>query len=248
MNTTGHSDHVELSLLGVDGSREPSITNYPSKFSERGRSIWKELLESPQYKRALSSFKSRDDQWTWCIRSYLKLCPRSGVFPFATATQQSNNDTVVRFLTLARRRAINYLDRIGMFRKVQIVSVDRVYQVSGSSFGVTATANLAAILDPTFPRWLQSAPPGPLFRTSGDSRMFVHDLFNNIDSRVSFTFDLQYNYHPKLVMTVNCQTPLAFLNARRPPTESEMKAYAENTIWLPIVRAHRFKGVWNRLF
>lgn len=249
INVKAHTDHVELSLLNVDGSKDPSIYNFPTKFSPAGQRIWKELLLSPQYQRAKSSFKSRDDNWTWMLTSYLRMCEKSGVMAFKNSSQQSKVDAVTAFMTVARRRAVQFFDSVGMFEKAAPFITSREYIFTPKSFAVLTTAQLYQIKDPTFVAWLQSHPPdGPLFRASGHSAVFTRSLFNNIDSGVSFEFHSANMYRPVMKMLVQCQTPIAYGNTRSLPTEQSARDFAENTIWLPLVRSHRFANVGNRLF
>lgn len=242
------TDHVELSLLNIDGSKDPSLYNFPTKFSIAGRRVWAELLKSPQYARAKLSFKSRDDDWSWVLRAYLTLCNKAGVMAFKGATEQSKVDAVTAFLTVARRRAIKFFDDTGFFEKTKLFLTSREYGIFEDHFTVTTRAQLRPITDPTFTDWLRSHPPGPLFRPTGVARQFTKSLFNNIDSGVVFTFDAVYMVRPILTMTMQCETPIAYGHTRSLATEQAAREYAEQTIWLPLVRSHRFRNATNRLF
>lgn len=242
------TDHVELSLLNIDGSKDPSLNNFPSKFSTAGRRVWAELLESPQYAKAKLSFKSRDDDWTWMLRAYLRLCGKAGVMAFKGSSEQSKVDAVTAFLATARRRAIKYFDDIGFFEKTKLFLTSREYGVYSDHFVVVTRAQLLPIRDPTFTDWLCSHPPGPLFRPTGVAGQFVKSLFNNIDSGVTFEFNGVYMVRPMLTMTMQCQTPIAYSHTRDLATEQSAQAFAEQTIWMPLVRAHRFRNANNRLF
>jgi hypothetical protein len=242
------TDHVELSLLNIDGSKDPSLYNFPTKFSTAGRRIWAELLKSPQYAKAKLSFKSRDDDWTWVLRAYLTLCNKAGVMPFKGSTEQSKVDAVTAFLTVARRRAIKFMDDIGFFERTKLFLTSREYGILPDRFVVITRAQLRPIQDPTFTNWLCSHPPGPLFRTTGHAGQYVKNLFNNIDSGVTFEFNGIYMVRPTLTMIMQCETPIAYGHTRSIATEQAAREYAESTIWLPLVRSHRFRNATNRLF
>ena len=243
-------DYVELSLLNTDGSKPPSVDLFPGKFNPSGLKVWEELMASEEYGKAKRHFRNLDEDWSWCIRAYLKLCGLAGIFPFASATEQSNNDFVVQYLINARRRAIKFIDDIELFKKVRVFSTSREYRILSDGFVVITTAHLTPIKDPTFVKWLQTHSPGPMFRPTGKAPMsFVRELFDNVDSRVVFHINLVNMVRPQLKMLVSCGTPLAYNHVRNgAPSRSDLEKFAEETIWLPLVRSHRFSGIFNRLF
>lgn len=249
-NSNGRKDHVELSLLGVDGSSEPSPSSFPSKFNQlRGLPVWTAMLSSGLYASALPALRSKDDRWIWCVRTYLRLCNKAGVFPFQTSTVQSNNDFVSMFLKLARRRAVTYIDNINLFRRLRILTSTRDFDFA-DGFTVKTTASMYPVRTEQLSElrsWATQLTPGPMFRATGKSGQFERLLFKNIDSFVSFHLSIS-TVRPVLSMTIKCATPIVYGHTRTPPSHAEALRFAESTFWTPLVMSNKFNNVVNRLF
>ena len=244
----GATDYVELSLLGADGEFDPSPETFPSKFNHAALGIWLELMKSKTYARMKPLFSSRDENWTWCIRTYLRMCTAAGVFPFSSPTEQSRNDAVINYLTTARRRAILYGDSINLFERVRVLKSVRDYVLTPTDTAIVTHALLYPIQDPTFGAWLTTHAPGPMFRYGPKAQHYRRLIINNLDSRLYLDFNLVNMYRPVLSMTVTCGSPIAYEKNKQPPTPEDLRRFTEQTIWMPLVRSHRFKNIGNRLF
>lgn len=226
-----------MALLGVDKiSGDPSPTSFPGSFNQiDGPRVWKSVLSSKEYKAV------KTDKWDTAIRLYLHECEVAGVFPFARSTQQGNSDTAVRFLIGARRRLQWYFKQIDMFGKIAPLYLRRQYHFSEDTFGVSTEVQLLPIEDPTFRQWLRIAPyPG--FRPGSRATFLTRLVQKNGESEIRLEFDLQRKLKPMFWIHITCNTPLTFPTVGPLPSKDEMLKYAEDTIWLPLVRSHRYPG------
>jgi hypothetical protein len=226
-----------LSLIGVDQTKAlPSVDQFPASFNkEDGLAVWRKVLSSTEYKSVTR------DHWDTALRLYLHACDVAGIFPFARSTQQSNNDTTIRFLTNARRKLQWYFKLVGMFDKISPLFINRSYTFSSNHFEVTTEAQLLPINDPTFGKWLRMTPyPG--FRPGIRSTVLTKLVQNTVESEIRLDFDLQRKLRPVFWINIHCHTPITYSSVGPPASKEELTEYAEKTIWLPLVRSHRYPG------
>lgn len=243
---SNNSGVTEPSLFGIDVKRPPHESNFPKKFAPNAQFIWDALLISDAYKKRLVML-SRNDLWSWSIREYLKTASRRGVFPFASSGPQTATDAVYNCLWVGRRNMIRYVDGIGLFKKVTLFRTSRQYKFTNTSTEVTTLAELNPIRDPSFVQWLTGLTPDPMF-VMRDARIYHRLVYNSIDSKGTFDFNLLNMMRPVLKMTILCNTPLEMPRMGRVPTLLEMERYCQEIIWLPLIRTFRFKDTNTRLF
>lgn len=232
---------TELSILGVDTSKPPSIATFPKQFNKEGFQLWSEMLNSDWYSDLKSDGGSATDIWYEVIKHYMKTAADEGLFPFNQTHQQSNNDIAMSFLTSARIRTKRFFDETEFFDKVKVNSVDRSYVFLPQSFTVISTAELKSIEDPTFISWMTSLPSPGFVNVDG---VFKKNLQANVDISLEFLRGKK----TRLTVSVFCHTPLSLPDYNKLPTKSKLTQFAEKTIWLPIVRAHKFNRLTKRLF
>lgn len=232
---------VELSILGISTTKAPSITNFPKQFNPDAFQVWGDLLNSEWYAELKAEGGSATDLWYDVIREYMRDCADFGVFPFNHANQKSNNEVAMSFLNSSRLKVKRFLDDVEMFKQVKIARVERKYEFLPQSFTVTNIAYLKPITDPTFEKWLTRIPL-PKFTPDGKG-IYRKNLQANID----LTMEVRKG-QTKLIYSIFCHTPVSIPDYSKMPTKSKLTQYAEKTLWLPIIRAHRFENIGGRLF
>lgn len=232
---------TELSILGIDTAKAPSIATFPKQFNKEGFQLWSALLNSDWYAELKSEGGSSTDIWYAVIKQYMKDAAKDGMFPFNQTHLQSNNEIAMSFLTSARIRIKRFFDEVEFFSKVKVSSVSRSYVFLPQSFTVLSTAEIKAPEDPTFVQWLLARPNPGFVRVDG---IFKKNLQANVD----ISLETINSKKIRLTISVFCHTPLSLPEYNRLPTKSKLTQFAEKTIWLPIVRAHKFENLSKRLF
>ncbi len=232
-----------LSLIGVpDGAqgRSPSESSYPGKFEPHARFVWEKMFKDENFTSRIKQL-SVDDKWYQSIVEFLQRCEAIGALPFFPVTEQQRNDSVMESLTHARVALVKFFDGIGMFERVKIYKACREYKPKEWGFGIVSYAYCRPISDPTFEKWLTTAPT-PRFLRSLDLK-FKKLILPNCEawvrvpnlSRITVGFEIQV------------ASPVS-VQGNRLATKKEINNFVDRTIWLPIVRAHRFEGIGLRLF
>lgn len=234
-----------LSLLGVPESlqgRTPGVMSYPDKFNPDARWIWKKMFEKDDYfKLEIKAEENIDLQWRMAIVEFLRRCEQVGAVPFANVTQQELNDAVITSLTAARTYLKSFVDGIGLFDRIRLDTVSREYHIKERGTSVHSWATCKPIKDPTFEKWLTTKPnPGLVMSTS---QKYTRLLQSNL------LFWVRYVNSTRITVGFEIQvaSPIS-VPGKRLATRKDIETFMSRTIWLPIVRAQRFKGLKSRLF
>ena len=225
-----------LTLLGVDGSKNPTVSRYPKAYNPGAHGAWV---------RALSSVTLGEDtlaNWMLAIRAFLKICRDEGFEPFNNSNIEVINDGIESWLKSNRLKCIKYADDSGIFKHFNIRSVKRTVSVSGQqdrNFFVKNVAQLKAIEDPTLEKWLLTNPmPGFVSNNAGLYTKNVNAATRievNFSSRTSATIALEIYCH-SLPVVPNKQTKKA------------LAKHIETNMWVPLVKRYKFSGIGSKQF
>lgn len=248
LNPSDKEGFAGVSILGVDDTQPPSLSNFPRTFNPGAFNQWKVVLESKDYLNVKGNTKSASKLWYTAIGLYLKACNRVGAFPFHTTNQQSRNDTVISHLRAIRLVMADYFEEAGFFKKVQMRLVNRRYHIEEGKFVIETEAMLYPFEDPTFRQWLQ--------------HLFLPRMLPRQEEPRTYERRLDYLGAPgvtawcktgrKLVMslgyTIVCPTTPVYPISNKIPSNEQMADFIENTIWLPLIRSRKIKDAGLRLF
>lgn len=246
LNPEDKTQYSGVSILGVDDSGPPGLSNFPSTFNRDAFFIWEKLLENPEYVKVKNNTKSASKMWFEIVQLYLKHCGMEGVFPFHSSTQQSRNDFLISHLKRARQFLADYIEESRFFDLISLRQVKRSYTITRTSFIVKCTAMLNPIEDPTFRHWLKKLPYPRMLPTTDTGRTYEHTL-----TRIhGVTVSLNTARHAamELTYTIVCPTSPVYPSSARLPTNAQMAQFSEQVLWLPLVRTRRIKGAGTRLF
>ena len=236
---------MDLSIIGVPDAYQqkiPTITSYPQKFDPAGLSIWQSHVSSPEYKAWAKSINNLDQVWHETIKQFLKLCEDQGVLPFTNNTDLTRNEFIQDAFNRSRIMLVRWLDEIKMFEKVKVRKAYREYIRNERGFTIRCWAELFPVKDaPAFEEWLRKTP-SPRFLKYPDGRwtkmVQPHIVVWVKILNASRTI---VGYEVKMAGTIN-------IPGKKTPTKKDVNKFIDNTIWFPIVRAHRIDAIKNRLF
>lgn len=246
---TGTSTYLrgvpDLTLIGVPTGlqdRAPSIISFPQQFNKDTRVVWKEVMEDEKFRLGVLHLPL-EEMWYRCILEFLNRCEAQGFMPFSDTTQQEKNDAAISYLQSARLAMVKFANNVGLFGKdrIRLMKACRDYIQRDYGFTVQSWAYARPILDPTFEKWLLQAP-SPRFHRSTDLKL-VKQIQPNACLWVRYVNPTRITIGYEIQIGTRIAVP-----GRRVPTKKEVEAYIDSSVWLPIIRAHRFKGVGGRLF
>ena len=235
---------TDLSIIGVPSSqfkKAPGVAGFPKKFNPEAQKVWTEMVQDPDFKQRCKNYPSLDLMWHNAIQEFLKRCEDTGVYPFINNADVTKNEFIQDFVRRARIDLVKYIDQSGLFERVKIRKAYREYVRKDQGLIITSWAELYPVKDDDFLKWLQTSPmPRFIKMTEGRYRRVVRPnveiwvkWINSQRVTVSFTIEVAGS-----VMVPN--KPI--------PKRSEVDKYIDNMIYLPTIRAHRFKFVKTRLF
>lgn len=234
---------VDLSIIGVPQrylSRLPVPSAFPQKYNLDAKPIWDALVTNPVWRAELRTLRL-DQAWNKTIIKFLVLASRNGVLPFANNTNIAQNDYIKDFVSRARRHIVEYVNEIGLFKKVRIRRTFREYKRKTHGLVIRSWFEPYVIQDPDFEKWLQTSPLPRFWKKDNNTyfrivRPHVHMWVKFINrNRVIIGFQID------VAGTVN-------LMGKKTPTQQEVDAFIDRTIYFPVIRANRFRGVHTRLF
>ena len=233
---------TDLSLIGVPEDQQhriPSISNYPNKFSPLAFDIWISLVDNEDYHRRCIVWHSIDLIWHKTIQEFIGLCQDAGVFPFLGVFNDiARNQFVVEFLRRGRITIVQYLQEVGMFDRVRIRKTFREYRHLDLGLRINSWAELYPIADKNFESWLTQTPLPRMLKHP--QKKYTRVLLPRVIVWV------RYISSARVILGFTIQTAgQIVLPGKTTPTRHEVNDYLENSIWLPIVRAHRFEQVKN---
>lgn len=235
---------TDLSIIGVPGSyhdRLPGPGGYPSKFNPEALKLWTNLVQDEAYRRELRKLNSLDLAWHNTILKFLSLCDDEGIYPFSNASEATRNEYIQDFVRRGRIHLVQFFNECEMFSHIKVSRAYREYQRRDKGMTIVSWAECFPVKDPTFEKWLQQSPM-PRFLKGVDNR-YVKIIQPHVTAwvrcinlnRVTIGFAIE------VAGTIN-------VPGKQTPKRKEVDSYMDNRIWLPLIRAHRFDGVFNRLF
>lgn len=235
---------TDLSIIGVPMSQHtkmPGVSGFPKKFNPDAQKVWTEMVQDPAFKQRCKNYVTLDLAWHHAIQEFLKRCEDTGVFPFINNTDITKNEFIQDFVRRARIDLVKYIDASGLFERVKVRKAYREYIRKDQGLVITSWAELYVVKDPDFLKWLQTSPmPRFVKMTEGRYRRVVRPnvevwvkWINSQRVVVSFTIEV---------------AGIVTLPNKPNPKRKEVDSYIDNMIYLPTIRAHRFKFVKTRLF
>lgn len=234
---------VDLSIIGVPLkylSRFPVPGAFPQKYNLEAKPIWDKLVLDPAWEAELKTMRL-DRAWNKTLLEFLSRASDRGVIPFANSTDLAKNEYVKDFVTRSRRHIVDYVNEIGLFKRVKIRKAFREYTRKTNGLVIRSWFEPFVITDPGFESWLQQMPLPRFWKKDNKTyfrivRPHVHMWVRFLNrNRVVIGFEIN------LVGTVN-------IPGKKTPTKQEVTDFIDRTIYIPVIRAHRFRGVTTRLF
>src|SRR5437763_6687760 len=102
---------TDLSILGVPAEAQqhfPTAHSYPSKFSRDALPVWRDLVESPEFRASATSLGARDLIWHTAIQEFLSRCEDVGVYPFFSNTETPQNEYLQDFVRRSRMEIVQF--------------------------------------------------------------------------------------------------------------------------------------------
>lgn len=234
---------TDLSIIGVPGryqNQRPVPDSYPVKFNPESRHVWELMLQSEEYRKKVSG-KTIDLTWHIAVVMFLGLCADVGAFPFSQGNTGSKNEYVRDVMRRGRILVKQFYDRTGIFKTEAVRLGYRRYERTENGFRVMSWANLYPLKNMKLEEELQR-PHFPRFIRGVENR---YTRF--IRPGVTAWVVLKNTYRPVIGFTIEIQGNVS-IPGRHSPTRREVDDFIDDTMWLPIIRAHRLDGVTTRLF
>lgn len=221
----------------------PSLTGYPRKFSPDALPVWTRLLQSDEWKNNIKASGDADYVWHQTIVDFLKLCEQEGIVPFAGNTDTTKNEYVFEFVNNSRIALVRYFNEVGFFERVKVRKAYREYVRRDGNIIVRSWAELFPVKDMSFEKWLVQVPL-PRFHKNVDNR-YIRMVQPHITAWVRYLSmaRVTVGFEINVAGTINIPG-----KSGKTPSRKAVDKFIDSTIYLPIVRAHRFDGVRNRLF
>ena len=237
------SRFTDLSIIGVPDrfqTNYPVPSAYPQRFSGEARHVWDKLVTDPQWKSLIKD-TDVDLAWDQTIREFLSRCTDSGVLPFVNNTDMARNEFVREFLMRSRRHVVEYMNEIGMFKKIKIRHAYREYTRRENGLTVRCWAELYPLKDPDFESWLTKAPLPRFWKLT--ENMYVRIVRPHIKVWVKFV------NRSRVVVGFEIQAAGSVtIPGSKSPSRRDVATYIDRTIMVPIIKSHRFKDLTTRLF
>jgi hypothetical protein len=235
---------TDLSIIGVPNAaqnRWPTLTGFPQKFNKEALVVWKEVVESPDFKAQMKAWGTKDAAWHNAIIQFLSACEDKGVFPFPNNTDTTRNEFIQDFVRRGRISLVNFANESGLFTQVRVRKAYREYVRKDTGLVFSCWAELFPVKDPNFEKWLTTSPM-PRFLKHVDNR-YVKVVQPNVNMWV------RYLNPARVTVGFTIEVPGTInIPGKKTPKRKEVDSWIDRVIWYPIVRAHRFADVRNRLF
>ncbi len=235
---------MDLSIIGVPESGQqkiPNVTSYPTKFDVSGRPVWDELVSSDEFKNWARSNGDLDVVWHETIKKFLAMCGDQGVLPFKNNTDLTRNEYIQDAFNRSRIMLVRWFDEVGFFERVRVRKAYREYVRNEKGLTIRCWAELFPVKDAGFEDWLKKVP-SPRFLKYPDNRWIkMVQPHITVWVKILNASRTVVGYEVKMAGTIN-------IPGKKTPTKKEVNRFIDNTIWFPIVRAHRIDAIKNRLF
>lgn len=228
---------AQLELLNIDSQSQPTVTRYPQTFNPAAAVIWRDLINSPEYKAFCAGSDSAAARWKFAVMTFLKNCKAQDMYPFSGA--HDFEEVARKFLRNARTTLIDWFHQSKVFDYVRLASVTRESSFTHNNFRITVRAKLRPISDPTFERWLVMRPHPGFVR---EGSMYANQLRAHL--RVEFEV---VDGQPTMNYSVFCHTPIRAFDVGR-YTSEHLSRYVDEKLWKPLIRELPITGAGSRLY
>jgi hypothetical protein len=230
-----------LSNIGVhphDQARAPTAEGFPSGLNQNNAPEWAQAVQS--YRKV----KTVLGNWASCLREYVDLCGKRGLFPFAN-TGEGRNSHIEDLLLKARQDFVRFVNKFKFFEAIHIRSTHREAVATDQGFVLTVYAK-ARIEDPSFVQWLERLPQPYTWSRVHESRNRYHkDLSPNLCIWVeNETYDMPERWH--VGYDINIPVFPAIPNNPM-PSRKEIEEFALEVLWMPLIRSMRPISMDHRL-
>jgi len=220
----------DLSVIGLPigfQNESPSADSFPNRFNKKAVGVWQSIFEAGFMD--LSGL-STDNQWRLSIKNYVSQCNLLGINPFEIKNDTTTNNSIVNFLTTARRRITRLIDRTEIFPNfLRIRSIKRESTNTENGLSITTKAHTYGVQDqPTFIKHLLDHG----FRKRSE---FKYDLY--ISPNIKFEIQILNSSRVFIKYTVEILTKVY---TGEPLSKNDFNEFVNKKLWLPVVRANRF--------
>jgi hypothetical protein len=239
---------TDLAVIGVPAEYRdqfPQVVAYPSKFSDQGFALWKDLLTDPQVVSRLQSAQSHDAAWHMVIQEFLLACDEQAIEPIIGGTPTAGTTHLRDQVRRGRIYIVDYADRIGLFTKLRVQFATREmreYIRTDNGFIIYSYARMFPMAEPTLPQWLASLPM-PRFIKHQRTRMVA-----TIRPGVRLWVNCENLHRVYVGQEIDVPNSTIDIPGNRTPTRAEVDAFIDYQIWMPLVRSIKFDNIPNRLF
>lgn len=236
---------TDLSIIGVPDSqlgRLPGVAGYPKKFNPEAQKVWNKMVQNEDFKKRCKQAVDLDVAWHNAIQEFLRLCEEVGVFPFVNNADTSRNEFIQDYVRRARMALVKFFDENCIFERVKVRKAYRDYFRKDTGLVINSWAELYPVKDTAeFMSWIQKAP-APRFIKHTDNH-YVKVIQPNVRAWVKFI------HSGRIVIGFSIEVVGTITVPNKPnPKRKEVDKFIDDRIFLPTIRAHRFKGVTTRLF
>lgn len=238
---------TDLSILGVPDQcqgRAPTVTAFPNKFNDKAKPVWVAMIESEDYQDKVRVWGSLDLIWHNAIQEFLGLCEDKGIYPFDNGMEASKNEYVKDAIRAGRILLVQYANECKLFEHVRIRKAFREYKRTKTGMVLISWADLYPLEEDVgagFEKWLMQRPLPRMYKMT--SNRYVHYVRPHIRMWVRFI----NRYRVRIGFEIDIAGQVS-VPRNKTATRKEVDAYIDRTIYLPTIRAHRFKGINTRLF
>lgn len=242
---------TDLAVIGVPAvyqSQKPRSEAYPERFDPECRPVWELMLNSDEYKLKITG-QTLDGSWHQAIQLFIQICRDMGLNPLATTTDTPANEYVQYQVKKYRMQLVKYIDSTNLFtgnvfEPLTVRSSYREYVRTNDGLIISSWADMFPypnVVKSEYYDWL-SDPEGPRFIRYVDNH-FVHVVVPQVQVWIKCInmLRIQVGFTIEVKGTID-------MPGNKSPTRKEVDAFLDRTVWLPLLRQLRFKGVTQRLF
>lgn len=227
---TAASSVEDLSLLGIDSTKAPTISRFPKRYNRDAHSVWKDAIDGLEF------CDDNHKNWLATIKEFLGLCKVKGVEAFDKSSVKTVNDRIDNWLLSNRQAVVKFFNQSELFKRFTLRKVQRTVTVSAGKFTLQVDAVLKDPDDPTLQSWLMSKPMPGFTRTSEG---YLKDLSAHSHVVANFIGDAA-----SITIFIECPQ-LPVFETRK--SKKQMAQHIEKNLWLPLVRKYRINGAASKL-
>jgi len=230
---------VNLQSLGVAArhhGKRPTKSAYPPRFNPDARKIWDKMMASKEFLGMMGALGTPESQWRMALSEFMKRARNANVVAVQDTSGASANKRIENYLGNGRRKLVAALDKTGLLSTARLMKPHRLVAQRNSGFLITSSAELKV---PTL-----SAYGDLVKQLSGHG--FTMPRGGSLQRQVCPGVRVQLNRRPTLSYTVEVhQDPVIRVRGNGVVSKKQFLSFVERRLWLPVVRANRFKTLKN---